>query len=122
MPTITKQSAVNGDICPIGAPPTDPDIFIPIYSACRYIPKLEKTRSSKAMKIPINVRRDGKRVIRRALGNRKRRNRAAPYNKKSKAVLGAIGIPPGQRAVSHWFDENQPIKANRLKTTVKEEE
>ena len=30
-----------------------------------------------------------------------------------KAVLGAIGMPPGQRAVSHGTAETQPMRANR---------
>ena len=38
-PTSTKQKAVSGDICPIGAPPAVPLIGIPRCSTLKCIPK-----------------------------------------------------------------------------------
>ena len=36
-------------------------------------------------------------------------------------MLGAIGIPPGQSAVSQGLDDSQPISANRLRAIAREE-
>lgn len=71
--------------------------------------------------VPVQARRADKRVKRLVSENRNRNNRAVPYNKKSKAVLGAIGMPPGQSAVNQGMADTQPIRAKRLSAIAREE-
>ncbi|OGR16817.1 MAG: hypothetical protein A2X81_16660 [Desulfobacterales bacterium GWB2_56_26] len=50
-----------------------------------------------------------------------RKGNTEPYKRKTKAELGAMGMPPGQKVVSQWMDTIQPTRASRPKPAAKDE-
>ena len=115
-PTRTKQNAVSGDICPIGASPTFTIMGIPRCSTLKYIPKLDKKNNSTAAS---TAKRDMETSIRyniQLCGLRIWRKIALPYNINNSAVLGAIGIcdskpDKSENPVIHLKSTTIPITA-----------
>jgi hypothetical protein len=86
------------------------------------MPRLDKIRSKMAVKVAKKARNLDNVTNDEDSGVCRRIQTTIPRSKNNRAVLGAIGIPPGQRAVSHGMAETQPISAKAPKLKVKKEQ
>jgi len=110
-PATRKQAAVTGDMCPMGAPPTLPEIPKPRCSIDEWTPREENTKRTSAATTATALATAQIRTARRSSTGRARRPSTAPCTTSRKAVLGAMGMRPEPKLESKGTSSSHPSRA-----------